>query len=134
MSNPRYPEITDSSGLDGLHPEIYLEHNSTLRRALIGEDDNPVEVAKALARDFPGMPVQFRYVIEFRFSLPADSIRFPARVRTLCGVQTPPWSEVVSRCELEPHSDGIDHAGQGFNKAGEAVGVHYWSAKPVSAP
>ncbi|MGW2950717.1 hypothetical protein [Streptomyces eurythermus] len=133
MSNPRYPEITDSDGLSGLRPEIYLEHNATLRRVVISEDDDPVEKAKALVRDLPGVPAHFRFVIEWRFSLCADSIRFPARVRTLCGVQTPPWSEVVSRCELEPHGDGIDHAGQGYDKAGKAVGVHYWSAKPTPA-
>ncbi|MFF9525428.1 hypothetical protein ACF1DV_26120 [Streptomyces achromogenes] len=135
MSNPRYPEIADSTGLNGLRPEIYLEHNPTLRRAPVGEDDNPIEIAKTLARDFPLVPAQFRYVIEWRFSLPADSIRFPAPgVRVLCGAMTPPWSDVVSRCELDPHSNGVDHAGQGYNRAGEAVGVHYWSAKPVSTP
>ncbi|MEV6806711.1 hypothetical protein [Streptomyces sp. NPDC051132] len=127
MSTHSYPEINDIDGLAELRAHTYLEVAGSLTKLPLQETDDPIEVAKAYAGAQTWDLRNFRLVAEIRFSLPPDARTLPGvpYVAPTCGAVAPPRDGIMVTCELESHSEGVDHAGR-FYKDGAAVGVRYW--------
>ncbi|AYN42484.1 hypothetical protein D9753_30415 [Streptomyces dangxiongensis] len=120
-----YPEISSEEELDELPYLAYLEIAGHLRQIALEEDDDPVAVARQLLERAPANN-RFRIVTIQRFSLrPGPPVPEPF-VGPQCRAMDALESGVV-RCELEAHSDGLDHAGRVL-RDGRAAEVHYWRA------
>ncbi len=132
MSEPNpYPEIKSEADLSYLNSVTYLETAGRLRSIRLEDDDDPVEVARQLG--LRSGENRFRVVRIQRFSLTPDSATLPEPfVGPQCGAMDALEGGVV-RCELEAHSDGVDHAGRVL-RDGSAAEVHYWRSKPAHTP
>ncbi|WP_189818558.1 hypothetical protein [Streptomyces olivaceoviridis] len=132
MTEPNpYPPIQSAEGLAYLPTVTYLETAGRLRSIRLDEDDDPVEVARQLG--LRSGENRFRVVTIQRFSLTPDPAALPEPyVGPQCGAMDALENGVV-RCELEAHSDGIDHAGRVL-RDGEAGEIHYWRSKPAHTP
>ncbi|GAA3145124.1 hypothetical protein GCM10010521_35140 [Streptomyces rameus] len=131
MERRPYPEIASADELFDLPKLRYLEIAGRGLQVPLEDDDDPVEVARALTER--AGTNRFRIVTSQRFSLPRDLAR-PLPEPFLgpkCGAKDVAEGEVVT-CVLEGHSDGVDHAGR-ILRDGTAV-PHYWRSAPAHTP
>ncbi|MYW18235.1 hypothetical protein [Streptomyces sp. SID161] len=125
-----YPAITSSDELFDLPKLRYLEIAGRGLQVPLEDGADPVEVAKELMER--AGTNRFRIVTIQRFSLRPGPLLPEPFVGPPCGAMDSVEGGIV-RCELEAHSDGVDHAGR-VMRDGRAGEVHYWRSAPAHTP
>ncbi|MFI1765863.1 hypothetical protein ACH41H_27925 [Streptomyces sp. NPDC020800] len=121
MSNHPHPDVASAEELEKLPEGTFLEVAGRLVTIPPRPGDDPVEVAQAYANKRPWGD-RFRLVTMRRFRVLAE--------RAICGARGMSDEGVEVECSLEPHNDGVDHAGKVVLN-GKHIGVHYWRGAPA---
>ncbi|MEU1409690.1 hypothetical protein ABZ471_47140 [Streptomyces sp. NPDC005728] len=119
-----HPEVTSTGDLEKLPEDTFLEVAGRLVMIPLRPGDDPVEVAQAHANARPWED-RFRLVTMRRFRVSAK--------RDACGARSKSDEGIDVECTLDPHTEGVDHAGM-VKLNGRTIGTHYWRGTPASTP